>query len=536
MFHKKHKWRNILFIIIIFTAICLPFKAWADSEYILYTVKPGDTLDSIAKAYNADKQEIAFFNGIDDKKPIAAGTVLKLRKQNEPEQTKSSQNLISMDIRDADIRDVLTSLSVTLKKSIIYTEEPIKISILIDNVSPEKALEMIAHSVSMTYIASGNIIMVGSQTKLHQSFYNMLPITRFSLVYISPEEVSRQVDKLDIPVQKLVLDSTQKYIWAQGTPQALSKMRELIDVLDRAENIDPREQEPVIKLQLAPMELKYIEADVLNQLISQLEIPCRTILVDVNPGTIWIDADEDALEDIKTLVGSVDIPENMVPEPEIIVEEKEYPQIEAKKLRNITASRLLPLIQGLEIPVRVFAIDSSGYSIWMRGDRESINLMNDLINRLDSSNSRDDVNYFTYKLNHLKASDAAAKLEFIGIENVRVFLLNYPQFSRDLLISCPSDRITEVNHVLEKLDVPGEKIKAVVDYSSSPSGSIRLEKRRDLIIALTGIPKESFKVSDNVTRDPATPHFVLWVEETPDNVEWIKEVIESIDNPSSNLD
>lgn len=416
MFHKKHKWRNILFIIIIFTAICLPFKTWADSEYILYTVKPGDTLDSIAKAYNTDKQEIAFFNGIDDKKPIAAGTVIKLRKQNELEQTKSSQNLISMDIRDADIRDVLTSLSVTLKKSIIYTEEPIKISILIDNVSPEKALEMIAHSVNMTYIASGNIIMVGSQTKLHQSFYNMLPITRFSLVYISPEEVSRQVDKLAIPVQKLVLDSTQK------------------------------------------------------------------------------------------------------------------------KLRNITASRLLPLIQGLEIPVRVFAIDSSGYSIWMRGDRESINLMNDLINRLDSSTSRDDVNYFTYKLNHLKASDAAAKLEFIGIENIRVFLLNYPQFSRDLLISCPSDRITEVKHVLEKLDVPGEKIKAVVDYSSSPSGSVRLEKRRDLIIALTGIPKESFKISDNVTRDPATPHFVLWVEETPDNVEWIKEVIESIDNPLSNLD
>jgi hypothetical protein len=69
-----------------------------------------------------------------------------------------------------------------------------------------------------------------------------------------------------------------------------------------------------------------------------------------------------------------------------------------------------------------------------------------------------------------------------------------------------------------------------VDYSNAPSGPTRLEKRRDLIVSLTGIPKTKFKVSGNVSRGPE-PHYVLWAEETPDNIELIKEVIRSIDNP-----
>ena len=153
-----------------------------------------------------------------------------------------------------------------------------------------------------------------------------------------------------------------------------------------------------------------------------------------------------------------------------------------------------------------------------------------MINRLDASHSRDDVNFFIYTLTNIRASDAAAKLDFIGIENVSAFLLNYPQFSKELLISCPSDRINDVKHVLQKLDVPGERIKVIVDYSDSPSGTIRLEKRRDLIVALTGIPKDRFTVTGNVTRDAGTQHFVLWVEETPENVALIREVVESIDN------
>lgn len=442
-----------------------------------------------------------------------------------------TDNYFSMEIKDADIRDVLSAVSIALKKSIVYTEQPEQVSFSVKNVSPKEALQILVTSLNMSYVEDGNIILVGNSNTIHQNFYTMLPITRFELKYLKPSDITQQISKFAIPVQNVVLDSSNKYIWAQGTPQALTKLRELIYVLDREENIDieaPVDEEDIDYLELIPFELKHITSDVFANLIDQLYIPCDVVLIETNPYTIWIQADEIALTDIKTLAQSVDIEKNKVPDAdEIIVKSN---KISAKKMRNITAKNLLPMISGVNIPVEIFTIDSSAYSIWMRGDQDSIHLMNDLINNLDAHYSRDDVNFFTYTLTNITASYAISKLEFIALDDVDVFLINNPYLTNELFISCPADRINDVKIFLRKIDVLEPTIKAIVDYSNAPSGPTRLEKRRDLIVSLTGIPKTKFKVSGNVSRGPE-PHYVLWAEETPDNIELIKEVIRSIDNP-----
>ncbi len=440
-----------------------------------------------------------------------------------------TDNYFSMEIKDADIRDVLSAVSIALKKSIIYTEQPEQVSFSVKNVSPKEALQILVTSLNMSYVEDGNIILVGNSNTIHQNFYTMLPITRFELKYLKPSDITQQISKFAIPVQNVTLDSTNKFIWAQGTPQSLTKLRELIYVLDREENIDieaPVDEEDIDYLELIPFELKHITSDVFANLIDQLYIPCDVVLIETNPHTIWIQAGEIELTDIKTLAQSVDIEDNKVLEEVAINGNK----IMAKKMRNITAKRLLPLISGVSIPVEVFTIDSSGYNVWMRGDQDSIHLMNDLINNLDAHYSRDDVNFFTYTLTNITASYAISKLEFIALDDVDVFLINNPYLTNELFISCPADRINDVKIFLRKIDVLEPTIKAIVDYSNAPSGPTRLEKRRDLIVSLTGIPKTKFKVSGNVSRGPE-PHYVLWAEETPDNIELIKEVIRSIDNP-----
>lgn len=437
----------------------------------------------------------------------------------------SSNNAFSMEIKDADIRDVLSAISLALKKSIIYTEQPVQVSFSVQDVSPKEALKILVTTYKMSYVEDGNIIIVGNSDTIHQNFYTMLPITRFELKHLAPATITQQISKFAIPVQNVVLDSSNKYLWAQGTPQALTKLRELIYVLDREENIDP-ETQAIDYLELATFELQYITSQVFASLIDQLSIPCEIVLIETNPYTIWINADDVALTDIKTLKESVDIEDNKVIEDVIVNNNR----IMAKKMRNITAKRLLPIISGVNIPVEIFSIDSSGYNIWLRGDQDSINLMNDLINNLDAHYSRDDVNFFTYTLSNITASYAISKLEFIALDDVLVFPMNNPHFVKELLISCPADRINDVKILLRKIDVPKATIKAVVDSSNSPSGVIRLEKRRDLIVALTGIPKDRFKVSGNVSRG-TEPYYVLWVEETPYNIELIKETIKSIDSP-----
>ncbi len=531
--HRKKHWYYILVILIIAVLSSSTItEVAANDGFILYTVREGDTLAEIAQTYHTTTDEILRENSMTQNSSVSVGDVLKI-KAAEPNQNTDDKHIrsgITFDMRDADVRDVLSMLALAMKKNIIYTESPVRVTLSVQNVTAETALELLTQSIGLSYVSDDDMILVGSNANIHQNYYNMMPITRFSLSYLKPEVISAQVDELKIPVQQIILDSTEKYIWAQGTPKALAKMRELIVALDRADNIDPETNEPVSEFKLIPIELQYVKSNVLNTLIHQLEIPCKTILFETNPATIWVKADESAMKDLLELVQSVDIIENKV--PDVLEEEAEEvidnTRIEAKKMMNITSARLLPLIQDLDIPVKVIAIDSSGYNIWMRGDQESINLMNDLINQLDNFFSRDDVNFFIFSLINIKASTALEKLEFIGLQNVRAMSLNYPEFSRELLISCPSDRINDVKNVLRKLDVPGEKIRAVVDSSAASSAKTRLEKRRDLIVQLTGIPRESFTVSDNVSKT-TEPLYVLWVEETPDNIALIRDIIRSID-------
>ncbi len=533
--HRRKMKSYFLSIILILTMMLSTIAAAAGSDlgYILYTVLEGDSLSDIAEKYDTTTETLLKENEIREDS-LSVGTILKIPGEKTGSESAKSGGF-TFEMRDADIRDVLSTLAVIMKKNIIYTEESIRVSLSVQNVTPAKALDILTQSVGLTSINDGSIILVGNSENISQNFYTLLPITRFALNYLSPEEINAQVEKLGIPVQKITLDSTQKYIWAQGTPQALSKMRELIAALDREENIDPITQAAIKEFGLTPVELKYVTSDVINTLIGQLEIPSKTIIFETNPWTIWVEAEASAMKEIMTLVASVDIAENKV--PEIIPEEEEVEEeevvidtgrIEAKKMMNITSARLLPLVQGLDIPVKIIAIDSSGYNIWMRGDQQSINLMNDLINRLDNYFSRDDVNFFIHKLEYLKASTAIEKLNFIGLQDVQVMSLNYPQFSKDLLITCPADRIIDVRNVLKKLDVPGEKVRVIVDSSTTSSAKTRLEARRDLIVLLTGVPKESFQVSQNISKTD-TPLYVLWVEETPDNITLIQDVITSMD-------
>lgn len=528
MHRKKIEWYCLMMMLILAMAFpAITTASEPDPGYVLYTVQPGDTLSEIAKKYDTTVENILHENGITEASFIA-GKVIRISSQKPAE--KGDRSGITLEMRDADIRDVLSTLAVVMKKNIIYTEAPMQVSLSVRDVTPTKALEILTQSIGMSSVTEGNLVLVGSSENITRNFYSMLPITRFSLSYLSPEQINTQVQKLGIPVQQIILDSSSKYIWAQGTPQALSKMRELVAVLDREENIDPITQEIEKALELTAVELEYVASDVIRKLIEQLDIPCKTIIFETNPWTIWVQADETAMRDIHTLVQSVDIAENKVPE---VVEEEEEEvidttRIEAKKMMNITSARLMPLIEGLDIPVKVIAIDSSGYNIWMRGDRESINLMNDLINRLDNYFSRDDVNFFIYTLENVKAATAIEKLNFIGLQDVQVMSLNYPQFSRDLLITCPADRINDVKNVLRKLDVPGERIRAVVDASTTSNARSRLEARRDLIVQLTGIPKDRFQVSQNISKTDQ-PLYVLWVDETPDNVKLIQDVVKSLD-------
>lgn len=101
------------------------------------------------------------------------------------------------------------------------------------------------------------------------------------------------------------------------------------------------------------------------------------------------------------------------------------------------------------------------------------------------------------------------------------------------MVFCSQDYRLYILNQLEEIDVTSDEIKVPVDYSTSEGGSRRLKNRRDLICELTGLSEDQFTISSNVSREDKKYMYVMYLEESPEVIQYVKDVIKMIDNPLS---
>ncbi len=287
---------------------------------------------------------------------------------------------ISLDVIDANLRDVLSALALNLRVNIIPTyDEEISVTFKVDNVPALEALDLLLHTYDLTYIRQANLIVVGPQEKLTDDYFNRIVLTRFNLNYVSAETIEELIGDLDIPIQHIVwLDSNPQIIWAQGTPPALCKVKELITAVDLSEN---------------------------KELITHM---------------------------------------------------------------------------------------------------------------------------FAYNLEHTTKEYTVERLEEFDLEGVRTVSFNYPEYNRELLVVTPRHLKSQVQDILDQLDRPLKTIRVPVDSGGNRKG---LEARRKLLSQLTGISEGNINISHNISEDEDSPHYIMWVEETPENIKKVSNMIDSIDSP-----
>lgn len=209
-------------------------------------------------------------------------------------------------------------------------------------------------------------------------------------------------------------------------------------------------------------------------------------------------------------------------------------QLDVKTLQYITADKLRPIVQQLGIPVEIVTLDYSAYNIWLKGDKASINQVNSIITKVDSAYNRELNKFYVYSLKNISAPEALKRLAALELDNVTAYDLKLPgayeKLTKDILVACEPDFKVRLNQIIASFDVAVRKIKVPIDFSTSGSGEYRLTQRRDLLSTLSGIPVTSFKITNNVSRDD-TLRIVMWVEETPENVQLLRELIARIDDP-----
>lgn len=425
---------------------------------------------------------------------------------------------ISIDMRDADIRDVLSAIAVNMGKNIIFTGNPVSVNFSIQDVKPKIALDYLLNTVGFTYIEDNNTLIVGLRDTLNKEFYSKISLTKFVLKYVTSDVIALQIDALGIPVKKLTMDGNKKIIWVQGLPQELSKVNELIYMLDRVENVSETDSDNT--LLLTPLKMNYISAEQMNNVIGQLGM-YTGIVIESDPMTLWVYGNNKYIEDVKNIQQKVDIANNAF---------SQSINLTPVKMSYLTTDEIIPILYQLDIDIRIISFKRSLQTIWLSGNSESIKLATEVIKKFDIKDHINDNIFFIYKTVNITAQELKNRFDNLDLENVKINYLNYPEFSKSLIIHCPADfKLYVMNHI-NKLDVTTDKIKVPIDYSDVAGGMTYLTNRRNLLVELTGIPEASFTISNNVSRD-GDYYYIMYLEESQEKIKLAKDYVKYIDDP-----
>jgi type II secretory pathway component GspD/PulD (secretin) len=299
--------------------------------YTEYIVKKGDNLSSIAKKFNTDISTLIKDNRIKDKNHIYVGQKLKIRDNNagskdsldlDTDNDKEINidtthfdedfdthdgygyaDLISLDMRDADLRDVISTIAYYLDAYAILLEEPVRVNFQVTDMEPHKALGLLLQTLGLNYIQDGKLLVVGELSKLQNEFYSQMMLTRFNLKHISSDNLESLIQKLGIPIQILTIEKNPKAIWVQGPPQSLAKVKEMINMLDKAENATESSK-------LVSVKLKNITTDKLAPVIAELDLPVQVIIIPNILGTLWLQGAKADVDNAVSVISSLDIAES----------------------------------------------------------------------------------------------------------------------------------------------------------------------------------------------------------------------------------
>lgn len=427
---------------------------------------------------------------------------------------------INVHLANADVRDAISAIVLNLGYNAVYLSN----KVIVDrfdgtNLPPMEALSLLLKSVGMDYIQDGDTLIVGSAETLNNAFFDSMVLTRFTLKYVDAKTISDQIDRLSLPVRKITLDSNPYSIWVQGLPKELGKVRELIAMLDKTENVSG----PKGNSKLTTINLTYITAQQMNNILREVGLQTGLYL-ESNPRILYVYANDSELAQIMELKSKLDIPDNQTGKDFVV---------SIKKLTYVKAKEIAPIVYDLGLGVDVITFDRSARTIWLKGDEAAVNRVSSIIDMIDIEQNIDNNRFFVKKLKNITALEAQYRLSLLEIPEIKTYTFSYPQFSKSILVVCPEDYKIFVMDHLNQLDVTSDKIRIPIDYSDDASGTYRLEQRLELLVALTGIPKESFTISKNVSRDN-NPHFVLILEETPEKIKMVEDLIDKLDNPRNN--
>lgn len=214
----------------------------------------------------------------------------------------SQENLISLDVENAPIESVLKIIASQSGLNIVTSKNITGIvTVKLDNVPLQKALDAVLKTNNYLYSREGNIINVFSYSDLQQEerFINL--VTRvFTLEYSDVSDLRRILLSMKTPRGRIELNPKGNQVIVTDTPEKIKEIEDALKLLD---------QETILR----KYKLEFAQAaDVVNRLKQVIPVEKGQIFTDEKTNSIIIKATPILFKDVDELIDGWDVQHKQV--------------------------------------------------------------------------------------------------------------------------------------------------------------------------------------------------------------------------------
>ncbi len=569
---SKRKMRSIgifaLVLVMLMSAI-LPLSAAGsaiDEAMGTYIVKSGDTLSSIAAAHGVTVSDIVTTNGISASAELYVGQKLDIpgaaSVEDDSTNVYGSSSTISVNFKDADLIGALETVLAHTGYTMIFKGSTVKVpAITLENVTPLTAIDYILRMVDMTYIKHDDIIYVGSSSTLNSSFVDKEALTKFSLKYISTDTLTSQLSTLGVSVKMVKVDINLREFWLSGTPMQLAKVNQIIKTLDNKKNTTVGSAS--ISTSLSAIELKYISASEFSSLLASLGLH-PGITIAAHPMTLYVYASGDAYEDIMNVKKLVDFEDTSVTpgtpsedgttdegtdgdkndatndntnndtnnntnnggSSDVVITDGETSLVKID-LQYLTKANVEEIVSTFGYDVDILGLELYEKRVWIKGEADEVEEAVDRIKENDTAENDATRTFFTYELKNIVASELQSKIAYLDMSGVEFYFGSYPQLTKSIMVYCNANDVEEIKEIINSLDTNlGEMYYPIATITDANEISI-LATKQELVVKLLNNPTisvDSFELSADLDPAEDTFKYVLYVLESPENIDLIADM------------
>ncbi len=384
-------------------------------------------------------------------------------------------NSITINVKDADVRDVLSAIAKNMGYSIIYKGSATTITIKLEDMAPTTAFDYILKNIGVTYLKDGDVLIVASREVLKQDYARSLYLTKFDLTYIDAGTLNSKISQLGIPVTVVSMEANKSSIWVQGFPSDVTKVRELINVLDISENstiaADGSSDTVANTKTLSYIKLNFIQAHTFNRFLKTLGINVGMVL-SPDSQILHLYATPSERQEVASICAQVD---NMGSFANV----GNANMFEYCALTNVPKDIAISTINSVCSDVEIITVDNATKGFYLKGNLEAIRSAREVLQQLEGNDklSTPENTFFTYSLKNITAAEAENRLAGIKLdESVSYYPSAYSEFSKTLYVYCNKDYEQTMRDVLDKIDA------TEIDTYNAPIYMAATEEEADIMI------------------------------------------------------